>query len=139
MPEDSQTIVIFDTNCVFCSGGVRFFLQHERTNTVQFASSRKAAGIRLAAEHGLSEDDLDLTFLVIQNGKALTKTDASFALLKHLKAPWSYAGVLRIVPRVLRDALYDIVARNRLSWFGEQQDCFLPTADQRRRFLDEPG
>ena len=136
MPEDNQTIVIFDTNCVLCSGGVRFFLQHERSNSVQFASSRKEAGIRLAAEYNLSEEDLDLTFLVIQNGQALTKTDASLALVKHLKAPWNFAGVFRLVPRPLRDALYDIVARNRLNWFGEQQDCFLPTAEQRRRFLD---
>lgn len=137
MSDGARTIVVFDTNCILCSGGVRFFLQHEQGNDVLFASSRKTAGIRLAEEHGFSEEDLDLTFLVIQNGQALTKSDASLAAVKHLKAPWRYLRVFRFVPRALRDAVYDIIARNRLSWFGEKQDCLVPTAEQRARFLDQ--
>lgn len=96
--------------------------------------------MRLAQEHGISSDALDLTYLVIRDGKALTKSDASLALMSELKAPWRYLSVLRFVPAYLRNGMYDIVARNRLKWFGEEQDCLLPTAADRSKFLDDiPG
>jgi predicted DCC family thiol-disulfide oxidoreductase YuxK len=133
----SHTIVIFDTDCVLCSAWVRFLLRHEAGDTLQFASSRKAVGMQLAADHGVTPKDLDLTYLVIREGHALTKSDASLALCADLKAPWRFLGVFRIVPKALRDRIYDLVARNRLRWFGERPDCFLPIAEQRRKFLDD--
>lgn len=129
--------MIFDTNCILCSTWVRFLLRHEKGNTLQFASSRKDVGMRLAQDHGISAQALDLTYLVIRDGKALIKSDASLALLAELKAPWWYLKVLRIVPKRLRDWTYDIIARNRLNLFGEEQDCFLPTPSQRSKFLDD--
>lgn len=134
---DLKAVVIFDTNCILCSAWVRFLLRHEKGDTLQFASSRKDVGIQLAQDHGISPEALDLTYLVVRDGKALTKSDASLALLAELKAPWWYLTVLLIVPNRLRDWIYDIVARNRLNWFGEQQDCFLPTPAQRSKFLDD--
>ena len=129
--------MIFDTDCVLCSAWIGFLLRHENGNSLQFASSRKPVGIRLAQENGITPDALNLTYLVIRNGKVLTKSDASLGLLAELKAPWRYLGVLHIVPRGLRNWIYDIVARNRLSWFGERKDCFLPTLAQRSKFLDD--
>lgn len=129
--------MIFDTNCILCSAWVRFLLQHEQSGRLLFASSRKAVGIRLAQDHGISSEALDLTYLVIRDGQPLTKSDASLALVAELRAPWRYLTVLRIVPKRLRDWIYDIVARNRLNWFGEQQDCLLPTPAQRLKFLDD--
>jgi predicted DCC family thiol-disulfide oxidoreductase YuxK len=133
---DLKAVVIFDSNCILCSALVRFLLRHEKGDTLNFASSRKDVGIKLAQDHGIAPEELDLSFLVIRDGKALKKSDASLALLAELKAPWRYLTVLRIVPNRLRDWIYDIVARNRLNWFGEQQDCFLPTPAQRSKFLD---
>ncbi|MDC0116109.1 DCC1-like thiol-disulfide oxidoreductase family protein [Octadecabacter sp.] len=135
--DNLKTVVIFDTNCILCSAWVRFLRRHERSDTLQFASSRKDVGIRLAQGHGISPKALDLTYLVIRDGKALTKSDASLALLAELKVPWRYLTVFRSVPKRLRDWIYDIVARNRLNWFGEEQDCFLATPAQRSKFLDD--
>lgn len=103
---------------------------------MRFASSRKSVGKSLAVRHGFKPEDLDLTYLVVQRGQALTKSDASLALLGELKKPWSWLRILRMVPRPIRDSLYDLVASNRLHWFGEKKDCFLPTPEQRHRFLD---
>ncbi len=137
MPETSQILVVFDTNCVLCSAWIRFLLRHERRATMRFASVRKPTGKAIAAEHGFTPKDLDLSYLVIRDGQALTKSDASLALTSELKAPWNWLGGFRFVPRRMRDRVYDLVARNRLRWFGEQTDCFLPTAEQRSRFVDE--
>lgn len=131
-----KTIVVFDSDCILCSHWVRFVLRHDPTKSIQFASSRKPVGQRLATDFGISPEDLDLTYLVIQNGEALIKSDATIALLADLRPPWSWLRALRFLPKTLRDAGYDVIARNRLRWFGEQKDCFLPTPDQRSRFLD---
>ncbi len=133
---DENVIVIFDSDCILCSHWVRFILRHGASEDIRFASSRKAIGMSLAVGYGFKPEDLDLTYLVIQEGQALTKSDASLALLGEFKKPWSLFRVLRIVPRPIRDGIYDIVARNRLRWFGEEKDCLLPTPEQRHRFLD---
>lgn len=136
MSDTSATIIIFDTDCILCSRWIRFVLRHEAVPSFQFASSRKPKGKRLAEEFGVSPDALDLTYVVIERGEAYTKSDASLVILKQLRPPWCWLRILGLVPRSLRDRVYDIVARNRLHWFGEKRDCFLPSPEQRNRFLE---
>ncbi|WP_366874462.1 DCC1-like thiol-disulfide oxidoreductase family protein [uncultured Roseobacter sp.] len=90
------------------------------------AARQGKVNIRRPVRYGFKPEDLDLTYLVIQEGQALTKSDASLALLGEFKKPWSLFRVLRIVPRPIRDGICDIVAGNRLRWFGEEKDCLLP-------------
>lgn len=136
MDKQENITVVFDTDCVLCGHWVRFILKHEASSRILFASSRKPAGQKLAVNFGMNPADLDLTYLVIHQGKALTKSDATLVLFSGLKAPWSWLRFLRFAPRSLRNSIYDIVARNRLRWFGEEKDCLLPTPEQRHRFLD---
>lgn len=136
MPQRTPVTVVFDSDCVLCSYWVRFILKHEASNTVHFASSRKSVGKVLAAEFGFTPEHLDLTYVLIRDGKAFTKSDATLALLAELNAPWSWMRMFRFVPRWIRDGAYDVVARNRLKWFGQKKDCLLPTPEQRNRFLD---
>ncbi|MGA9335274.1 MAG: DCC1-like thiol-disulfide oxidoreductase family protein, partial [Rudaea sp.] len=42
---------------------------------------------------------------------------------------------LRIVPRALRDPAYRWIARHRYRWFGRRDTCYLPQAEDRKRFL----
>lgn len=128
--------MIFDSDCILCSHWVRLILRHEKSPTIHFASSRKAVGQQLASEFGYTPEDLDLTYLVILDGEAFTKSDATFVLLGELKAPWSWLCILRLIPRPVRDAFYDLIARNRLQWFGRKTDCLIPSPEQRTRFLD---
>ena len=136
MSDENTIIIIFDTDCVLCSRWISFILQHETTGNIQFASSRKPNGKKLAKEFGISPDALDLTYLVIDGERAHLKSSASLVILGKLNRPWSWLRILGLVPRTLRDRIYDIVARNRLQWFGEEKDCFLPPVEQRHRFLD---
>ena len=136
MSHQNTTIVVFDTDCILCSRWVKFILRHEATDDIQFASSRKPNGKKLAEEFGIQPGELDLTYVVIYGGSAHTKSSASLVLFGKLKRPWSWLRILGFVPLAIRDRIYDLVASNRLRWFGEERDCFLPTADQRHRFLD---
>ena len=88
-------------------------------------------------EHSLSPDD-PTTFLVLADGRCLQQSDAVLAIAEDLGGPWrALARVARWIPRVARDAAYRFVARHRLHWFGRRATCYLPSAADRSRFLDD--
>lgn len=135
MPDTLLTFVVFDAECVLCNSWVNFILRHEKDNVIRFATTQSPAGIKLAHDVGVSAADLHHSYLVIENDNPLFKSNAGLALLTHLKAPYRWLRIYRIIPRPIRDWGYDLVARNRYRWFG-QQICFIPPPEQRHRFLE---
>ena len=135
-PPPPVSIVLFDSTCVLCTGHLQFVLKHERGPTTRFVSVNSAEGLAVAQRFGFSAADLDLTFVVVESGVALTRSSAALAMAGHLRAPWRWLGLLRFVPRRWRDAAYDLIARNRYRWFGHRA-CMVPTAEQRARVILE--
>jgi predicted DCC family thiol-disulfide oxidoreductase YuxK len=129
-------LIIFDTDCVLCSGWVHFLLKHERNHELLFVNAWSKTGLALAAQHGLDRAALEKTYLVIENGIGLTRSNAGIALAAHLRPPWSLLRFLRFVPPFIRDGVYDLVARNRYRWFGQKTQCFVPTSGMHHRFID---
>ncbi|MGA6181028.1 thiol-disulfide oxidoreductase DCC family protein [Stenotrophomonas sp. NPDC077421] len=127
-------VIVFDGVCALCSRWVRFLLRVDRQERYRFAAMQGTHGRVLLRQHGLDPDD-PLSFLLLEDGRAWTDTDAIVRVLVGLGGPWRLAVVLRAVPRRLRDRAYRALARNRYRWFGRQDSCFLPSAEQARRFL----
>jgi predicted DCC family thiol-disulfide oxidoreductase YuxK len=132
---DISPIVVFDADCVLCSGLVAFMLAHERDARTRFAAAGSREGLALAARHGFSKADLDETFLVIEGGAAFSRSGAAIRLARRLKAPWRWLAALALIPRPARDAAYAFVAARRYRWFGRRGDCVVVPPDQRARFL----
>ena len=130
-------IQLFDAHCVFCAWSTRFILAHEAEPLIRFVAITSAEGRALALAHGVSPD-VPLTFLFIAGGKALTASDAVLALAR-LRWPWRALGAARVIPRPLRDAAYDFIARHRYRLFGRKEACILPDAPTRARFTLPAG
>jgi predicted DCC family thiol-disulfide oxidoreductase YuxK len=128
-------VILFDGVCNYCNAIVNWVLRLDRKGVFRFATLQSEHGQALLREHGLPPDNLDSVVLV-ENGKAYTKSDATLRIAHHL--PWwlQEARLLWIVPRPFRDAIYDTIARNRYRWFGKKESCMIPTAEQRGRFLE---
>ena len=133
--EPDPPIVVFDGICNFCSATVRIILRNDRSGSIRFAPLQSKLGGELLRRHGIVPADAD-TFLVIEGGRALTRSDAALAIARHLRFPWSLWRIAGVLPRGLRDAIYRLLARNRYRWFGKRDSCFLPTPEERGRFLD---
>lgn len=73
--------------------------------------------------------------VLIADDRLFTRSDAALEVLRRLGWPWSPLAVLRLIPRPVRDAVYDWVARNRYRWFGRQDECWLPRPEWKDRFL----
>ena len=129
-------IVVFDGVCNLCNHSVQFILRHEAAPHFQFAPLQTPAGTRLMKAFGFSVDEAK-TFVLITDGKPYAKSDAAIRIARHLKGAWKLAGLIRVVPRPIRDWIYDVVARNRYRWFGKTDACMVPTPELRARFLYE--
>jgi len=131
-----DNVVIFDGVCNLCARSVRFILDHEADQTLRFTPLQSAAGSRLMRELGLDPDDAR-TFVLIADGKAYVKSDAAIRLSRYFRRAWKPLGLIKIIPRWIRDRVYDVVARNRYRWFGRLDSCMVPTPDLRTRFIEE--
>ncbi|TPI13727.1 thiol-disulfide oxidoreductase DCC family protein [Mesorhizobium sp. B4-1-3] len=130
----SQPLIVFDGVCMFCSGFVRLILRLDREKRFRFATAQSPLGEALFREHGLPTDDYDSNLAII-DGAAFTKLDSFVAVMAALGWPWRATKALLILPRPLRDWLYDRVARNRYALFCRKQSCEIPSAKLRERLV----
>lgn len=132
-------VLLFDGLCNLCDASVRWMLAHDKRATFRFASLQSAAARRVlvsVGEASLAESDTLGTVVLVEGARVWTRSDAALELLARLGFPWSVAGVFRLVPRPLRDAVYDAIARRRTAWFGRRDSCARPEPGVRERFLD---
>ena len=129
-----KKVVMFDGECVLCSGFARFVLRFDRKARFRLASMQSVVGQRILAHLGLPLSDWDSN-LVIEDGTPYFKSTAYIRIMTGLGAPWSWIAIGRIVPQPIRDWLYDRIARNRYRLFGRHASCMVPTPDIADRFL----
>ncbi|WP_108879984.1 DCC1-like thiol-disulfide oxidoreductase family protein [Anderseniella sp. Alg231-50] len=125
---------LFDGVCVLCNGAVQYTLKHEKEPLIRFVSIQSVEGRQLAVQHGLDPDDPQ-SFLFVENGKALARSDGVLALARHLDGPARLISWCRFLPKPLRDFAYDRIARNRYRLFGRKSECPIPDAGIRHRFV----
>lgn len=136
-------IVLYDGVCGLCSRLVRFILRRDQPGTFRFASLQSALAARFLARHDLNPGDLDTVYLVVNPDSQvppeflLSRFDAVLFVLKQLGAFWRpVAFLLQLLPKSLREFVYNTVARHRYRIFGRFESCPLPRAQDRGRFLD---
>ena len=131
---DDRPIIVFDGHCALCSGWVSFVLRHDRAAAFRLLPAQTALGAALYRHYRLDPKDYE-TNILIADGDAFFKSESAIRMLERLGTPWSAARVLRLLPVLLRDRLYDIVARNRLRWFGRREACLISAPRYEDRFL----
>lgn len=132
--DTSQPLIVFDGVCVLCSGFVRMIVRLDRQRRFRFATAQSPFGEALFHKHGLRTDSYE-TNLVLVDGVAFTRLDSFVAVMAELGWPWRAAKALLLLPRPLRNWLYNRVAKNRYALFGRKDSCDLPSPELRERFL----
>jgi predicted DCC family thiol-disulfide oxidoreductase YuxK len=127
-------VILYDGVCVFCSRWVRFVATRDVAHRFRFTAIQSDYGTRLANAFGIDPGDPD-TNAVIHGGKAFFKSDAALTVLGALPG-WRWTRVLFGVPKPFRDAVYNLVARNRYLIFGKYDECFVPDADMKGRVIE---
>ncbi|MGP4072005.1 thiol-disulfide oxidoreductase DCC family protein [Piscibacillus sp. B03] len=126
--------ILFDGVCNLCNGIVQFVLKRDKRDHFQFASLQSDAGIQVLENYQLNQG-LD-TFVYVYKNKAYTKSSAALYVLKGLGGIWKILFIFIIIPKFLRDPIYNWIARNRYKWFGKKDECMLPRREFKHKFLE---
>jgi predicted DCC family thiol-disulfide oxidoreductase YuxK len=130
----SYSIILFDGVCNLCDGVVQFVLKKDKKARFRFAALQSESGTALLKQFGLPTNVYN-SFVLVESGRAYQKSDAALQVLKGLGGVWILLYGFIIIPRPIRDFIYDWVARNRYRFFGKKDECMLPTPEIRARFL----
>ncbi len=130
----SHPILLFDGVCNLCNASVQWILLHDPQGKFRFAALQSDTGQALLRRFGLDQAHFDSVVLV-EGERIFLRSDAPLEIARHLGGLWKLAYGLKIIPRFLRDAVYNWIARNRYRWFGRREACMLPRPEWKERFL----
>jgi predicted DCC family thiol-disulfide oxidoreductase YuxK len=136
MATGDHATVLFDGVCNFCNSTVNFIIRNDRRGHFRFAPLQSPAGARLQSEYGFDPSALD-TFIVIERGIAYDRSTAALRIARGLGGAYPLAYAFIIVPRPVRDFVYNWFAKRRYRWFGRRDECMVPDEGVRARFLTD--
>lgn len=127
-------IILFDAECVLCSKNAQIVLTYDKAKRFYLAPMQGAIGASLFRQHGLDPDD-PTSILAVGKYEVHKDSDAIITIYEKLDWPWRLVALLRIIPAILRDPAYRLIARNRYRLFGKRTNCWLPAEEHRARML----
>jgi predicted DCC family thiol-disulfide oxidoreductase YuxK len=130
------SVVFFDGVCNLCNGTVQFLIDRDKRELLRFAPLQSEAAKAMLEGRDLDRTRESLDSVLLLEGDTLyARSDAALRIARRLSGAWPVLYVLILVPRFLRDAIYDFIARRRYRWFGRTEACRVPTPALRARFL----
>jgi len=130
-----KPVVLFDGVCNLCNRSVQFIIKRDKKKKILFASLQGKMGQEVLKKFNLPADDFN-SFILVQGDHIYTRSTAVLRMLKKLGRGWNFLYVFIIVPKFIRNAVYNWIARNRYKWYGKRDECMIPTPELRERFLD---
>ncbi|WP_078547734.1 thiol-disulfide oxidoreductase DCC family protein [Litchfieldia alkalitelluris] len=129
-----MNVILFDGQCNFCNSSVQFVIKRDPKGYFSFASLQSSVGQELLKKHNIDNQTDSMVF--IQGEHAFIKSTAALKICGHLEGGWKIIQLLLVIPSFLRNPFYDFIAKNRYKWFGKKDQCMLPSAEIRNRFID---
>ncbi len=132
---EQSSVILFDGVCNLCNGAVNFIISRDKNSQFKFSSLQSSFASQQLASY-LPGSQLPDSIVYLEEGKVYFKSAAAFEIARKLGGSWKFFLIFKILPRSFTDALYDLIARNRYSWFGRRDTCRVPTPELKARFLD---
>lgn len=131
---NDTAIILFDGVCNLCNASVQFIIQQDKKNYFKFASIQSEAGQKLLKKYNIDASIKD-SIVLIENNRSYIKSTATFRIVKHLNGLYPLLYGFIIVPPFIRNAVYDVIAKNRYTWFGRKETCMIPSTEIRSKFI----
>ncbi len=131
----AQPIILFDGVCNLCNSAVNFVIKRDKKNEIKFAPLQSETAKKFLANHKLTAGEMKY-FIFIENEKTHIRSTAVLKVCRYLNGLWPLMYGFMIIPKFIRDGVYNIVAKNRYKWFGQKNECMIPTPELQARFLN---
>lgn len=133
----SHAVILFDGVCNLCNHFVRMIISRDRHGYFKFAPLQSDAAAALLdksnQQHFLKAAPDSV--LLIENGQVYERSAALLRIMRRLSGFSVLAFFYRLMPPILRDVVYNFIARKRYRCFGRRNACMAPTPDISQRFL----
>jgi len=133
---NSDQVLLFDGVCNLCNATVQYVIRNDRQKVISFASLQSNFGLQVLSENKFDTTSLK-TVVYLKNGKVFSKSAAFLLLMRDLGGWHKLMLVFWIIPKFLRDAVYDLIAKNRYAVFGKRDECYVPTPELLERFIQD--
>ena len=134
MTSTNSYIILFDGICNFCNYWVDFIIKRDKDKTLKFATLQSDAGKKIANQFSIVNKNID-SIIFIKGRNYFARSDAVLEIAKELKSVWKILYLLKVIPRHLRNFIYDLIAKYRYAIFGKRNSCRVPTSEEISRFI----
>jgi len=132
----NSPVLLFDGVCNLCNGLVIFILKNEKEPAIKFAALQSDAGIAILKKNNIQIEQGRETIIFIEDGKVLSRSRAAIKIANYLRKPYTYARFVAVLPVAITDLVYNLIAKTRYRFFGRQDQCMIPDAKWKDRFLN---
>ena len=130
-----QPLLLFDGICNLCNASVQFIIKHDTQKKFSFASLQSDAAKEILLQFDENYLNLDSIILIFDN-TIYSKSSAIIKVGSLLGGFYKIATIFYIIPKPIRDWVYDYIAKNRYKWYGKRESCMIPTQELKSRFLE---
>jgi len=130
----NYSLILFDGVCNFCNSSVNFIIRRDKKNIFRFASLQSETGQKCLSEYNFYNTEFD-TIILIEKGELYTRSATALRIAKSISGIWKLFYIFIIVPRPIRNYLYDLLSRNRYKWFGKKDACRIPSESEKKKFI----
>lgn len=128
-------IVFFDGVCNFCNSTVDLIYSKNKKRNIFYSSLQSEFAKEFLGQHGINSTDLD-TVIFYTAGEFYFRSSAILQIFKYLSGGYKFLSVFLVFPTFIRDAVYKWFAKNRYKFFGKDETCRIPSAEERKSFLE---
>jgi predicted DCC family thiol-disulfide oxidoreductase YuxK len=130
-----KKIILFDGVCNLCNSFVQYVIKHDKKDVFRFAALQSDLGQEILKHIGIDGKHIDSIVLYEPGVAYFYKSSAAIEISKQLGDVFTLSSLFRIIPKSLRDTIYEYVAKNRYKWYGKQDNCMIPTPELKAKFL----
>lgn len=131
----NNPVIFFDGVCNLCNASVQFIIEHDKRKYFQFTALQGNYAKAIVPELEANANQLN-SILLLEGGKIYQKSTAALKIAKKLSGFWPFIYGFIVIPKFIRDWVYDLIAKNRYKWWGRQESCWVPTPELKSRFYD---
>jgi|688.fasta_scaffold07346_12 predicted DCC family thiol-disulfide oxidoreductase YuxK len=135
LPEN-KAIILFDGVCNFCNNTVNSIIKQDKNDLFRFVALQSTKGMEICKYLGIDRSKTDSIVLFMPGEAYYIKSEAALKIANKLGGFYLFLNLFSLLPRNITDIVYDYIAKNRYKWFGKKDQCMMPDAQVREKFLD---
>jgi len=132
----NKKIILFDGVCNLCDSLLQFVIHHDKKDVFRFVALQSPLGQKIVNHIGIQNKNIDSVILYVPGVAYYYKSSAALEIARELGGFFHLGTIFKIIPTVLRNHIYDYVAKNRYSWYGKKASCMIPTPELKSKFLE---